>query len=88
MRERGVYFLGLASPNEGNETTQIMKRQILELKRHVSGCCPGHDDFPDEAYRNRRSIQALSRSKALEHRLVRRVIRVRDAVETDLEDGE
>ena len=52
-----------------------MKRELKYIKRvrHVNGCCPGHDDFPDEAYRNRKSKRARSKGKKREHRYVRRI---------------
>lgn len=51
-----------------------MRRMIFEFKRmkHISGCCPGHDSYPCEAYRNNRSKTARSKSKKLENRLARR----------------
>ena len=53
-----------------------MRREIKEVKleRNVSGCCPGHDDYPVETYKNRRSKKARSRDKKKEHRYVRRVL--------------
>jgi hypothetical protein len=52
-----------------------MKRELKDLKRErtVSGCCPGHDDFPAGSYANRRSKKARAMGKAIEHRRVRRV---------------
>ena len=51
-----------------------MKRDIISLKgRAVSGCCPGHDTWPNESYENRRSKRARSRDKKREHRYVRRI---------------
>jgi hypothetical protein len=29
--------------------------------RQERGCCPGHDDFPRDTYKNRRSIKAHRR---------------------------
>lgn len=51
-----------------------MKREILNHKR-LPPCCPGHDKYPCETYKNSRSKRARSRSMAKEHRLVRRVTR-------------
>lgn len=48
-----------------------MKRDILKYKRKVSGCCPGHDDYPDDKYGNRRSAKARSRDKKKEHQHAR-----------------
>jgi hypothetical protein len=25
-----------------------MKREIHQVTRHANGCCPGHDDWPDQ----------------------------------------
>jgi len=52
-----------------------MKREILGLKRGVSSCCPGHDQFPDDTYKNNRSKRARSRDIKKEHRLARRKIK-------------
>lgn len=52
-----------------------MKREILTIKRHVSGCCPGNDDFPEDVYKSRTSIHARSRDIKREHRFVRRHVR-------------
>lgn len=51
-----------------------MKRELTEIThlKHVSGCCPGHDDFPCETYKNRRSKKRRAKDKAREHRYVRR----------------
>lgn len=53
-----------------------MKREILTIKRKkmINGCCPGHDDWPSEAYKSNRSKKARSRDKKKEHRFVRRVL--------------
>ena len=53
-----------------------MKREILKfkLKRNINGCCPGHDDWPDETYRGRKSKKARSRSKKREHQYARRIL--------------
>lgn len=50
-----------------------MKRELLnhKKKRNVSGCCPGHDDWPEETYRGKRSKKARSRDKQKEHKYVR-----------------
>jgi hypothetical protein len=48
-----------------------MKREILKHKRHVSFCCPGHDTFPNETYKSRRSKHARARDKKLEHQVAR-----------------
>lgn len=53
-----------------------MRREILTVlhKWAVGNCCPGHDKWPDETYKNRRSKKARKRDKAKEHRLVRRIL--------------
>lgn len=50
-----------------------MKREILTMKRHVCGCCPGHDKFPAETYSSRRSKKARARNKKVEHQQVRTI---------------
>ncbi len=50
-----------------------MNRDILNLRRGDSGCCPGHDTFPSETYSNRRSKKARARDKQLEHQTVRSI---------------
>lgn len=60
-----------------------MKREIIGLKPGCCGCCPGHDEFPDDSYGNRRSKRARSEGKAREHRLVRRVMKVRTKAEAN-----
>jgi hypothetical protein len=54
-----------------------MKREILQTKRmkHISGCCPGHDTYPVEAYNSRRSQKARSRDKKSEHQAARSIQR-------------
>lgn len=53
-----------------------MRREIerIKLRKHVSGCCPGHDDFPIETYSSNRSKRARSRDKKKEHRFARRIL--------------
>ena len=52
-----------------------MKRQILQLRRGDCGCCPGHDTFPMETYKNNRSKRARSRDKKAEHQHARSILR-------------
>lgn len=51
-----------------------MKRDILTIRRRkmINGCCPAHDDWPSETYRNRASVHTRSRDKKKEHRYFRR----------------
>lgn len=56
-----------------------MKREIALVKPGMFGCCPGHDEFPDGTYRNRRSKKARARDKAKEHRFVRRKAKLETA---------
>jgi len=51
-----------------------MRREILKVRPGwgTTGCCPGHDAYPAEAYGNRRSEKARARDKAKEHRHARR----------------
>ena len=53
-----------------------MRRELLSIKCKscVNGCCPGHDDFPNQTYRSRRSKAARARDKAVEHRYARRIL--------------
>lgn len=50
-----------------------MKREISNHVplSFVSGCCPGHDVYPGETYKNRRSKRARARDKKLEHQHAR-----------------
>lgn len=54
-----------------------MRRELFTYKmaKYVSGCCPGHDDFPCETYSSRRSKRARSRDIKKEHRYVRKLQR-------------
>jgi hypothetical protein len=50
-------------------------RDIDKIKPGTHGCCPGHDTFPSETYRSRRSKKARSRDKKLEHRYIRSLLK-------------
>lgn len=52
-------------------------RDILKIKRGVSSCCPGHDSYPNQTYRNRRSKKARARGIKQEHRAFRRIMKQR-----------
>lgn len=54
-----------------------MRRQILMVKLHkmIGGCCPGHDEWPDDTYRSRRSKRARARDKKHEHKLARSILK-------------
>lgn len=56
-----------------------MRRDILQHHRHkdISGCCPGHDAWPVECYRNNRSKRARSKCIKREHRNARRVSKMK-----------
>jgi len=41
------------------------------VKRKDSWCCPGHDKFPRETYRNNRSKRAQTRDTKLAHGIAR-----------------
>ncbi len=45
------------------------------VKRKDRGCCPGHDKFPSETYRNRRSKKAQTRDTKTAHKRARAAIR-------------
>lgn len=64
-----------------------MKRELVDLwdGKDPGNCCPGHDNFPCETYKNARSLRARSRDKKIEHRYVRRVKEYRLIV--DLKKG-
>jgi hypothetical protein len=51
-----------------------MRRELDTLHKNHSGCCPGHDDFPNDVYRNNRSKRARSRDKKREHKFVRTLV--------------
>lgn len=52
-----------------------MRREIETIKgpRRMDYCCPGHDEWPNDTYRNRRYKKARSRDKKLEHRYARHI---------------
>ena len=52
-----------------------MRRQIEQLRRGDSGCCPGHDTFPNDTYKNSRSKRARARDKTKEHKMVRTLLK-------------
>lgn len=41
------------------------------VKRQDRGCCPGHDKFPPDTYRNRKSKKARARDKRIAHGIAR-----------------
>lgn len=41
------------------------------VDRKDSGCCPGHDKFSPDCYRNRRSLKAHARAKTVAHKRAR-----------------
>lgn len=51
-----------------------MRREILTVLGGIciSGCCPAHDKYPNDTYKNSRSKRARARDKAKEHRYTRR----------------
>lgn len=54
-----------------------MKREIISMMGHsVCNCCPGHDQFPNDTYKNNRSKRARSRDIKVEHRFVRRKVKM------------
>jgi hypothetical protein len=58
-----------------------MKRDILNHKRGVTGCCPGHDQYPAETYNSRRSKKARSKTKKQEHQHARSLAKQRTLAE-------
>ena len=55
------------------ETDETLK--LYGIDRKDRWCCPGHDKFPLETYRNRRSKKAHTRDTAIAHRRARARIR-------------
>lgn len=49
-----------------------MKREITDVL-HPGYCCPGHDKYPSDTYRSRRSKKQRRVYKCKEHRHARRV---------------
>ncbi len=41
------------------------------VRRKDFGCCPGHDKFPKETYKNRKSIRAQTRDTRIAHKAAR-----------------
>ena len=41
------------------------------VKRKDHGCCPGHDKFPNETYRSRRSKRARAAVNRIAHKRAR-----------------
>ena len=52
-----------------------MKRDITTIYK-PGHCCPGHDKYPCDTYKNRRSKKQRAIYKAKEHRHFRRVSRL------------
>lgn len=50
-----------------------MKREIIKHRRGDSGCCPGHDKFPEEKYKSNRSRKARARDRKVENQIVRQL---------------
>lgn len=45
------------------------------VDRNDQGCCPGHDKFPADTYRNRRSKKAHRRARTVAHKRARARVR-------------
>lgn len=52
-----------------------MKRELKQLQPRQDECCPNHDAWPTECYKNNRSKKARSRDKKKEHKYVRTLVR-------------
>lgn len=52
-----------------------MKRELSFISRKYSGCCPGHDRFSTESYKNNRSKRARAKLKIVEHKFVRSIVK-------------
>lgn len=48
------------------------------VKRGDRGCCPGHDKFPRDTYRSRRSKKARAKANRLAHKRARAWARAED----------
>jgi hypothetical protein len=61
-----------------------MKREIFTFQQghNITGCCPGHDTWPNDTYRSNRSKRARARDIKKEHRYVRRILNSRLKNET------
>lgn len=64
-----------------------MKREICDVF-YPGYCCPGHDKYPADKYKNRRSVHARAESIKREHRHARRVKRQALNASAHLEVGE
>lgn len=53
-----------------------MRREIKLIQPKCSSCCPGHDMYPNDTYKNKRSKKQRSLGKAKEHRAVRRYFKM------------
>jgi hypothetical protein len=51
-----------------------VKREIVLAGIHTGWCCPGHDKYPNETYRSRRSKKARRRDKKMEHQHARTIL--------------
>lgn len=52
-----------------------MRREIINILKHVSGCCPGHDKYPGDTYKSNRSKRARARDKKIEHQHARSILK-------------
>ncbi|EFK7855609.1 hypothetical protein [Escherichia coli] len=51
-----------------------MKREIINFI-NPGNCCPSHDKYPCDKYKNRRSVRQRALGIKKEHRHVRRTVR-------------
>jgi hypothetical protein len=66
-----------------------MKRQISTIPHALTcSCCPGHDKWPHQTYKSRRSKAARARDIKKEHRYVRRVLNQQIKKEETKEENE
>ncbi len=52
-----------------------MRREIITAGVFPGWCCPGHDKYPNETYRSRRSKKARTRDKKAEHQHARSILK-------------
>lgn len=48
-----------------------LKRELKQLQPRQFECCPGHDKWPCETYKNNRSKKQRSKDKKREHKYIR-----------------
>jgi hypothetical protein len=68
-----------ARPRLANALSLFGKETAMRaygVKRNDRGCCPGHDKFPSETYRSRRSKRSRAEARRIAHKRARAWARV------------